>query len=118
VPERLEETRRTLRRLRAILVDLEHLAGSPAEHADPQLAGLPTHLLAIGPRRRRRRVGITRHRPGDRVEDRRRVADGAREDTFPHQPAERVAEIGTERGPPARWLQPDEPARAGRDADR
>src|SRR5439155_9514271 len=68
--------------------------------------------------RRRRGVRVARHGTGDRIEDRGRVADRAREGPVDREAAHPLADVRTERNASARRLQPDEAAGAGRDADR
>ena len=89
-----------------------------AQHADAQRAGVGTDLVEERPARRRGRVRIARHRAREHVEHRRAVAHGAGDHVAGHESGPRLAVVGPERDAPARGLQPEQAARAGRDADR
>ena len=86
--------------------------------SDAEAAGIGTDLVRERTARRRRGVGIARHRPGSAIEDGRAIAHRAREHVLvgEHRPV--LTEARAERRAGAARLQPDQAACARRHPDR
>ncbi len=100
-------------------IDLGEPAGRVGdERADAEPPGIGADLVGERARWRRGGVGVAGHGAGDGVERGRAVAHRAGHDVTCHQPGPRFAVVRTERHAAARRLEPEQPARAGGDADR
>ena len=94
-------------------VRMQRLAGE----SDAELARGRAHLLEERSLRWGRPVGIARHGAGHGIQDRRGVPQRPRHHVLDDGAGPVVADVGAERGAPARGLEPDETAFAGGDAN-
>ena len=118
VAEGLEQLARDPYRPRALGIGPETVLGGAVEQADPEPAGIGTHLLCERPGGRRRNEGVTRPVTGDLVEHGGRVANRPGENMIDGKAVPGVAASRALAHAAPTRLEAEERAAACRDADR
>src|ERR1700730_12490781 len=116
--QRLKELRDILDGGYAVRVQRSAALWRSLHQADPKVSRVGADLLDEWSALRRRRIRVSGHVTGDSVEHRRAVAHRTSHDVLDGQSVPGIACVGPERYAAARWLESDQAAFAGGDANR